>query len=76
MEQQSDINQGLVVSRARLAKQGLTLPRLELVSEHMAVNLLSNVREALAGFPLGNLYVWLDSTVALYWIRVAGKYSL
>ena len=38
----SGTSQGLITAKARLAKQGLTLPRLELVSGHMAVNLASN----------------------------------
>ena len=61
--QEKGVNQGLVASRARLAKKGLTIPRLELVSGHMAVNLLSNVSEALEGFPVTVKYCWLDSTV-------------
>ena len=32
------VSQGLVAAKARLAKQGLTIPRLELVSAHMATN--------------------------------------
>ena len=40
----------LVAAKARLAKQGLTIPRQELVSGHMAVNLLSNVQDSLQGF--------------------------
>ena len=70
--QEKDVNQGLVASRARLAKKGLTMPRLELVSGHMAMNLLSNVREDLEGFPVSVKYCWLDSTVALHWIRRPG----
>ena len=50
--QESGVNQGLVAARARLSKKGLTIPRLELVSGHMAVNLLANVASALDGFPL------------------------
>ena len=44
------VNQVLVASRARLAKKGLTIPRLELVYGHVAANVLSNVSEALEGF--------------------------
>ena len=73
--QEKGVNQGLVASRARLAKKGLTIPRLELVSGHMAVNLLSNVSEALEGFPVTVKYCWLDSTVALHWIRCPGEYK-
>ena len=75
--QEKGVNQGLVAfaSRARLAKKGLTIPRLELVSGHMAVNLLSNVSEALEGFPVSVKYCWLDGTVALHWIRRPGEYK-
>ncbi|KAK3751386.1 hypothetical protein QZH41_002579 [Actinostola sp. cb2023] len=38
VEQESGVRQGLVAARARLAKQGLTIPRLELVAAHMAVD--------------------------------------
>ena len=73
--QEKGVNQGLVASRARLAKKGLTIPRLELVSGHMAVNLLSNVSEALEGFPVTVKHCWLDSTVAPHWIRCPGEYK-
>ena len=73
--QPSGVNVGLVTAKARLAKQGLTIPRLELVSGHMAVNLITNTRDALEGLPVRELYCWLDSTVALHWIRGAGDYK-
>ena len=69
------MNQGLVAAKARLAKQGLTIPRLELVSGHMTVNLIDNVHDALQGFPLITKYCWLDSSVALHWIRGDGEYK-
>lgn len=69
VKQPTSVNQGLVTAKARLAKQGLTIPRRELVSGHMAVNLLSNVQDALQGFPVSSLHCWLDSSVALHWIR-------
>ena len=70
--QETQVNQGLVCAKARLAKHGLTIPRKELVSAHMAVNLLDNVRSALKGFPVTSLMGWLDSSVALHWIRGEG----
>ncbi|XP_068720014.1 uncharacterized protein [Montipora capricornis] len=73
--QASGVSQGLVTAKSRLAKQGLTIPRLELVSGHMAVNLASNVRQALEGLPLATtLHCWLDSSVALHWIGDRGEY--
>ena len=41
----------------------------------MAKNLVSNVHEALEGFPVTSLHGWLDSTVALHWILAAGDYK-
>jgi len=73
--QPSGFNVGLVTAKARLAKQGLSIPRLELVSGHMAINLITNTRDALEGFPVHEMYCWLDSTVALHWIRGAGNYK-
>ena len=65
----------LVAAKGRLAKQGLTVPRLELVAAHMATNLLVNVRNALDNVPSPKLYGWLDSTVALHWIKGNGQYK-
>ena len=73
--QPSAVNQGLVAAKARLAKQGLTIPRLELVSGHMAVNLISNVKAALEGFNVSQQHCWLDSSVALHWIAGNGNYK-
>ena len=72
--QETQVNQGLVCAKARLAKQGLTIPRE--VSTHMAVNLLDNVCDALDGFPVSSLVGWLDSRVASHWIRGRGEYKL
>lgn len=73
--QASGVSQGLITAKSRLAKQGLTIPRLELVSGHMAVNLATNVRQALEGFPLATkVHCWLDSSVALHWISDRGEY--
>ena len=74
VRQASGTTQGLVTAKARLAKQGLTIPRLELVAGHMATNLVDNVRCALEGFPVASVRCWLDSTVALHWIRGGGEY--
>ena len=73
--QESGTNQGLVAAKARLAKKSLTIPRLELVSAHMAANLAQNVLDALQGMPVRHIYGWLDSTVALYWIKGKGSYK-
>ena len=40
MSQPSGAAVSLVTAKSRLAKQGLSIPRLELVSGHMAANLI------------------------------------
>ena len=50
----------------------LTIPRKELVSAHIAVNLLDNV----CRFPVSSLVSWLDSSVALNWVPGRGEYKL
>ena len=60
--------QVLVASKARLAKEWCTIPRLELVAGHMAVNLAINVETSLQGFPITSVVCLLNSSVALYWI--------
>lgn len=71
----SALNQVLLTARARLARQGLTIPRRELVFGHMSVNVLSNVQDALQGFPVSSLHCWMDSSVALHWITGGGDYT-
>jgi hypothetical protein len=73
--QESGTTLGLIAAKSRIAKQGLTIPRLELVAGHMAVNLAANVCEFLNGFPLDpDIQCWLNSTVALRWISDRGVY--
>ena len=73
--QPSGETQSLVTSKARLAKRRLTIPQQELVAGHMVANLVSNVKEALEGFPVSNSCCWLDSAVALHWIQSEGNYK-
>ena len=75
VRQPSGVSQGLVAAKARLAKQGLTIPCLELMSAHMATNLIRNVQRALEGSPVVVLQGWLDSTVALHWINGGGDFK-
>ncbi|XP_068723318.1 uncharacterized protein [Montipora capricornis] len=74
VRQRGGITQTLVTAKARLAKKDLTIPRLELISAHMAANLVINVRNALKDLPKPAVYGWLDSTVALHWILGNGQY--
>ena len=73
--QASGASQGLITAKSLLAKQGLTIPLLELATGNMAVNLPTNVRQALEGLPLATIvHCWLDSSVFLHWIGDRGKY--
>ena len=63
MQQPSGILKGLIASKSRIAKKGLAIPRLELVAGHKAAKLVHNVREALQGFPITNIYCWTASTL-------------
>lgn len=47
VRQEDGITQALVAAKVRLAKRDLTVPRLELVSAHVATNLVVNVKNAL-----------------------------
>ena len=69
--QATGLSQGLVTAKSRLAKKGLTIPRLELVSGHMAANLVDNIKEVLQGFIVEGVHCWLNSSVALHWIKGA-----
>ena len=75
IRQPSGTMQRLVAAEGRLAKLGLTVPRLEFVSAHMATNLVTNVRNTLTDLPIPKVYAWLDSTVALHWILGNGQYK-
>lgn len=65
----------VVAAKSRLAKRELTIPRLELVSAHMATNLVVKVRNALRELPEPMVYGWLAHTVALHWIVGNGQYQ-
>ena len=65
----------MVTVKARVAKQRLKMPRLELFAGQMAVNSVDNVRRALDGFAVNAIHCLLDSTVALHWIRSGREYQ-
>ena len=77
VERAQETSQGLLTAKAHLAKKTLTIPRLELVSAHMAANLVCNVKQTLEGFDVTGvtgITGWLDSSAALYWISGQGQY--
>ena len=72
--QQGEADSGLVCAKSRLAKQNLTIPRLELLAAHMATNLVSNVEKVIDNCDKIETHSWSDSTVPLYWINGSGDY--
>jgi hypothetical protein len=73
VNQGEEITQELVCAKSRIAKRNLTIPRLELISGHMAVNLVTNAQAAFSNQRV-TFHRWIDSTVALYWINDQGEY--
>ena len=73
VEGDTGIVQGLLVSKSRISKRDTSIPRLELVSGHMAVNMARNLCNALRGWPINGVTVWMDSLVALFWINNPSK---
>ena len=73
--QETGTSKELLTAKARIAKKGLTIPRLELVAGHMATNVVDNVKRVLQRYPIRKVYGWLDSSVALHWIRGENRYK-
>lgn len=62
-QEQLGVKQGLITAKARLAKKGLPIPRLELVSGQMAMKLIDNVKIVLKGYP-GQYDIVMDGLTA------------
>lgn len=75
VSQKSGRTQSLLTVKSRVAKLGVTIPSLEPIAGHMAVNFAVNVLQALSGIPVDpTIHCWLDGTVALHWINNQGGY--
>ena len=75
VHQRSVTNQALFVGKSCISKKNLTIPRLELVSAHMASNLLGNVKAALKSCHVRSISGWTDSTVVLHCLNRQGLYK-
>ena len=75
MNQPSAISLSLVARKSRISKINLIIPRLELVSTHMACNLIPKVKSALRNQNVRSVTGWTDSTVVLYWLKGQGSYN-
>ena len=56
MYQGYGMHQGLLAEKAQLVKKKLTMPRLELISAHMAATLVEDIRGALEGYVVRSVY--------------------
>ena len=61
--------QNIVVNKCHLAKQKLSIPRLELAATHMAANLADNIKSELTNLNIRNAFGWAESTVWLHWLN-------
>ena len=75
VNQPSVTNQGLVVSKSCISEKNLTIPILELVSAHIASNLIENVKAAVKHCNIRSVTGWTDSTVVLHWLNRQGIYK-
>ena len=73
VEGERGVAKGLLTSKSRISKRNTSLARLELVGGQMAANMVRNLHNALKRWPIVTTTVWMDSMVALYWIRNPGK---
>ena len=73
VEGSTGVVKGLLASKLRISKRDTSIPRLELVSGHMVANLVRNLCNALHGWPIKSITIWMDSLVALFWINNPGK---
>ena len=64
---------GLLTSKSRIANRNTSIARLKLISGHMGANLVKKLCQALNNMPIASITVWMDSTVAMYWITNPGK---
>lgn len=72
---ETPVDQNLLVAKSRVAPRNMSIPRLELVAAHTLAKLLSNVRKALLSFPIKNSYCWGDSVTVLFWLANHGEWS-
>ena len=67
--QSSEVYVQLLTAKSRVAKPGLTDPRLELVAAQMLVKMLKQVRKALEGISFSEIHAWSDSKTVLCWLN-------
>ena len=68
ISQSSGTYSKLLTSKSRIAKSGLSVPRLELVGALILTNVVNNAKSAL-GHDISETYGWLDSQTVLFWLQ-------
>ena len=54
--QPNKVSQSLITSKSRLAKENISIPRLELIALHISSNLAGNLKCSLSKFNIGEVY--------------------
>ena len=65
--------QNTIASKYRLAKQKLSIRRIEIVATHMTAYLADNIKTALTNLDIRNVFGWTDSTIMLQWLEKNGN---
>ncbi|XP_028513627.1 uncharacterized protein LOC114574649 [Exaiptasia diaphana] len=73
IEHSTGVFKGMLTSKSTILKQNTTIPRLELISGHMAANMAKNINTALQRWPIKSITIWMDSMTGLYRICNPGK---
>ena len=73
--QPNGTQQNFIASKCCLAKQKLSISRLELVATHMAANLADNIKTSFTNLNIRNVFGWTNSTVVLHWLEKNGNYN-
>ena len=75
VNQPSGNEQGLLASKSRFSRKGLTIPRLELIAAQMVANLAENIKSTIASHKIKTIYRWSDSLVVFQWLQGHDNYK-
>ena len=69
------VYQNLLVAKSRVAPNGTSILRLELVAAHTLTKLENSVSEALTFFPISTYHNGIDSVMLLCWLANREEWS-
>ena len=64
------------MSKSRITKQDIEIPRLELKATHVLTSLATNIMKVLKGYNRRSVRGWTDSTVVLRWLKHQVSYKV